>query len=106
MDVGCQDSLVCLRRYRANSCDQCGEADGIAVCDGQEHVLDLFARLIVKPADHAAVEHADHAAWQDENVTGVRIRVIETVAENHLQEYRGSPAGCLLQIKPKALKPL
>ena len=80
------------------SADDVGQAAGIAVAGCHEHLGDPLAQLVVDPANHPAVEHSHLAAGQHQDVPGVGVGMVETVAKDHLHEYAGPAAGQLVAV--------
>ena len=77
------------------------DVDFLAALDAED---DVAAQALVEPLHHAAIEHADHGTGQHHQVSGMRIGVIEAVAEDHLEvEVRAAPRE-ILAVEARALQ--
>jgi hypothetical protein len=68
----------------------------------EKQVFDGLAQIVVQRLDHPAVEHAHDAIGQAHEVPGMRIRVVEAVAEDHLEVHvRAAPRELAqLRVRP------
>ncbi len=80
-------------RHGAKAKDTFLQIHRVVVDDGHEHFIEAFRQFFVEPADHAAVQHPDHPAGQEHQVAGMRVGMVERIAENHL-EIHMSAAAC------------
>ena len=46
-----------------------------------QHVLDLFAQMLVDPPHHAEVDQSDHIAFEYQQIAWMRIGVVDPVRE-------------------------
>ena len=57
----------------------------------------------VEPADHAEIQQADRAVRQHDEISRVRIAVVEAVVKDHLQVHLGAVAGDLAEVDVRHL---
>ncbi len=55
---------------------------------------------LVNPTHHPEVQQPDHVAWHQHDIARMRIGMIETVPEDHLQVQVGPTAGDFRQVQP------
>ncbi len=91
--IGTEAVAVEIDRRLAGDGDRVGQSRSIAIGGGEKDFDDPLPQFIVDPPDHAAVENADPLPGQHEDIPRMRIGMIEAVAEDHLDEHAGAPAG-------------
>ncbi len=73
----------------------------VVVHDGHEHFIKAFRQFFIQASDHAAVKHPDHTAGQEHQVAGMRVGMVERIAENHLEIHSGAAAGEFIEVSAR-----
>ncbi len=96
--LGLQCRSIHPRWHLADPLDQTRQLNRIALDHGQQQVLHVFPQSFVNSPHHPEVEQSDAVTGQDENISGMRIRVVETVRKDHLQVQVGSTTSQRLPV--------
>lgn len=99
VDFAAQGLAIEIVGGRAEADNAVGELDAVAIDNGEQEGFDFFAQSFVEPADHAAVQDADDAAGKHHEVAGMRIGMIETIAEDHVEVHVGAALGKFTEIE-------
>ena len=96
---------VQLRRRLANPHHLLRQFTGIPHHRGKQHVLDPLAETGVDPAHHARVEHTHDTPFQKHQIAGVRIRMVKSIPENHIEIHVGPQRANSPKSTPDSFSP-
>src|ERR1019366_844401 len=105
LDDALAHALVDRARDEAHLPERLHQAIGVAAEDALEELRDALAHLRTELGDGSEVEQDDRAVRLDQEVPGVRIRVVDAVDEDHLAVEAHDPPGHVFLVDAERVEP-
>ena len=86
--------------------DLFGDMAGVVFHDGEQQRLHFISQLIINPAHLPAVDHAYYRSGHQHEIPRMRISMVETISEDHLQIHVRPVTSELRQILARVLQRL
>jgi hypothetical protein len=106
LQIGAELLPCAISRHRAESQHLFGDEMRILLHDAEQQCLHLIAQIFFNAPHHAAIDHTDDIARQQDEVSRMRIGMVKAIAEDHFEIHVRSTSGELAQVLAALLQGL